>query len=303
MRKTLKVLVCVVVVLCVWKPEAVARRVRAVREFFRREYAVWKVHRPVTGLEDLQSLVSNGDEWFERWHFISHNGGIIQGRLKSDSLEAWELSYSRGNRIIDADMNFTSDNHLVLRHSWSDNLETGYNGQPDLAKFTSSLIFMKYHPMTGRDMINFMLSHDDLFAAVDAKLDPVNIYSALVTIATEMNAQSVLSRVIVSLYDTSDVERVRNVYPFRNFVLRQYSFSHNWNELAAFCVNNNVPVVNVWDSVIEHDPEGVKILTSKGIHVYAAVVNSLAKMKKYNALGVTGAVSDYLSESDWELLR
>ena len=55
--------------------------------------------------------------------------------------------------------------------------------------------------------------------------------------------------------------------------------------------------------MIDADPEGVKILTSKGIHVYSAVVNSLKQMQAHKDLGITGAVSDYLSESDWELLK
>lgn len=68
-------------------------------------------------------------------------------------------------------------------------------------------------------------------------------------------------------------------------------------------MKHNVPLVNIFDFVIDADPEGVKILTDKGIHGYAAVVNSLKQMQKYKSMGITGAVSDYLSESDWELLK
>ena len=162
---------------------------------------------------------------------------------------------------------------------------------------------MKYHPMTAEDMIQFMLLHSDLYIAGDAKNDPAQIYSALVNIAKRMNAEEILSRVIVSLHRTEDVERVKAVYPFKNFVIRQYGWRHNWYKLAEFCVKNDIHAVNIFNYIIDADPDGVKILTSKGIHVFAAVVNSLSQLQAYKDLGVTGAVSDYLSESDWELLR
>ena len=299
-----KILLLIIVMLAVWKINAIASRVSLLKNYLRTEFTVWKMHRPNSDISGLQAFISTGDEWFSKYHFIAHNGGIVQGRAKSDSREAWELSYSRGIRIIDADLAFTSDNHLVLRHSWADDLEQAYYpSQPSLQEFTGTLIFMKYHSMTAEDMINFMLSHDDLYVAADCKDDPVKIYSALVQTAQTMNAEEVLDRIIVSLYRTADVDRVKSVYPFKHFVLRQYGWLHNWYSLAEFCLKNDVHVVNIFNFVIDADPEGVKILTSKGIRVYAAVVNSLKQMQAYKDLGIFGAVSDSLSEEDWELLK
>ena len=141
-----------------------------------------------------------------------------------------------------------------------------------------------------------------MYAAVDSKQNPAKTYTSIVRAARDMKAADILDRIIVSLYRTEDVDTVRKVYPFRNFVLRQYGWQHNWYKLAEFCLKNNIHVVNVSNEVIDADPDGVKILISKGIHVYAAVVNSLKQMQLYKDLGVTGAVSDYLSESDWGLL-
>ena len=152
-------------------------------------------------------------------------------------------------------------------------------------------------------MIDFMASHKDLYVAVDAKHDAVKVFESLVEAARKMNTEEILSRVIVSLYYTEDIDRVKAVYPFRNFALRQYGWTHNWCKLAEFCLKNDIHAVNIFDFVIDADPEGIKILTSKGIHIFAAVVNSLKQLQAYKDLVVTGAVSDYLSEADWGLLR
>lgn len=304
MKKACKFLLCLVVALALFKASGITSRITSAKNFLLLQYTIWKAHRLEADISTLAPLTEKGDEWFTKYHFIAHNGGIIQGRTGSDSLEAWELSYNRGVRIFDADLSFTSDNHLVLRHSWRDDLEQDYfPGQPTLEQFKGSLIFMKYHPMTAKDMITFMASHSDLYVAGDSKYDPAEIFSALAETARKMNAEEVLSRVIVSLYRADDVNKVKAVYPYENFALRQYGFAHNWYKLAEFCLKNNVHAVNIFNFVIDNDPEGVKILTSKGIRVYAAVVNSLKKLQGYKDLGVSGAVSDYLSESDWELLR
>ncbi len=306
MKTSLKIFICALILLVAfWKFEAISSRVLRARKFIGHQYHIWKSHRHKANITDLQPLETNGNEWYAKYHFIAHNGGGIDGKTGTDSREAWELSYRRGVRIIDADLSFTTDNHLVLRHSWTnDDLEQDYfPNVPTLEQFKAALILKKYHPITVEDMINFMASHDDVYVAADSKVSPTKIYSVLVETAKRMNAEEVLSRIIVSLYSTKDIDWVKAVYPFKNFALRQYGWQHNWYELAEFCVKNDIHAVNIFDFVIDADPEGVKILTSKGIHIFAAIINSLRQLQGYKDLGVTGAVSDYLNESDWGLLK
>lgn len=305
MKTSLKIFICaLILLLAFWKVDAIYPYVSGVRSFAAHYWHILKTHYPAHDISELPTLTGNGDEWFARHHFIAHNGGIIEGRLATGSREAWEHSYGRGVRIIDADYEFTSDNHGAIRHYWGHNLEQGQEPNPmTLHDFMSSPINYKYHAMAAEDMTDFMLSHKDVYIAVDSKHDPVKVFGSIVQTAKRMNAEEILSRIIVSLYSTKDIDRVKAVYPFRNFALRQYGWQHNWYELAEFCVKNDIHAVNIFDFVIDADPEGVKILTSKGIHVFAAVVNSLSKLQAYKDLGVTGAVSDYLSESDWGLLR
>ena len=305
MKKFLKLSLCVLLLLfAVWKIEAVCYYISGARGFVRHCWHILKTHYPAHDLSNLPQLTDNGGEWYAKYHFIAHNGGIIEGRLHTGSKEAWEHSYERGVRIIDADYELTSDNHGVIRHGWAETLEQGQEPNPmTLHDFMSAPINYKYHAISAEDIIDFMRSHSDVYIAVDAKHDPVKIFGMMVQDAKRMNAEEILSRVIVSVYDTRDIGRVKAVYPFKNFALRQYGFSHNWYALAEFCVKNDIHAVNIFNFVIDKDPDGVKILTSKGIHVFAAVVNSLSQLQAYKDLGVTGAVSDFLSESDWELLR
>ena len=305
-----RILFCVIIIaglLGLWKINGIARRINAFRDYLQRRNIFAQLHRQESDISGLQPFVTRGDEWFAKYHFISHRGGIIQGRLSTDSREAWELSYKRGNRIIDADLEFTSDNQPVLRHGWTEELEQGQEPNPmSYEDFMNTPILRKYHPMDLADMIRFMQSHTDLYVAVDSKQDVIKTFSAIVNGAKRLNSESVLDRIIVSLYNFQDVESAKSVYPFKNFALRQYYWNnilHNWYKLAEFCLKNDIRAVNIFDYVIDSDPEGVKILTSKGIHVFAAVVNSLSQLEKYKSLGITGAVSGFLSEPDWSLIK
>ena len=171
---------CILLVtLSVWKFNSIVFRLNRITSCLieqsrtsQNEALIKKLHEHQADLSGLKALTSNGDEWFAKYHFISHNGCIIQGRLHSDSLEAWELSYKRGNRIIDADLEFTADNIPVLRHGWGENLEQGHEPEPmNYKDFMNAKIFRKYTPMSLNDMITFMKSHNDLYVALDSKQD------------------------------------------------------------------------------------------------------------------------------------
>ena len=51
--------------------------------------------------------------------FIAHAGGEIDGYTYTNSLEAMNLSYSKGCKIFELDIIETSDGKLVAAHDWA----------------------------------------------------------------------------------------------------------------------------------------------------------------------------------------
>lgn len=225
--------------------------------------------------------------------------------------------------MFDADLNFTSDQRLVLRHSWNDVLEQNgttilsanttidRNGQIqytelqevlDFDCFMNSKIFYKYTPMSAEDMISFMTEHEDMYVAADYKGKAKAVYEELVRIISDMNAEEVLERIIVNFYSEEDYADIMSVYPFSNVTARQFfSNPHNYYSLAAFCLENNVHVMNLSQCYVED--AGVRILEESGIHVYVAVIDDASLMKEYcDEYGVDGAVTNDLHEDDWEYI-
>lgn len=312
-------------VACVWKVDGIYKLVKKIESAVSREIEYEFMHKENVQLDEQFSLMDEEDAWYTKYHFISHAGGGKNGRIYTNSLEAWENSYEMGNRVYDADMAFTSDGVLVLRHSWGDNLEQGdcsmresyhivdENGQIQYIdvtsdnelvtymEFMSRKIFYSYTPMSCEDMIRFMDEHEDLYVACDMKDDVEQSYQYIVDRAVELSKEDVLDRIIVNLYDYDFYDKIMDIYPFKNVTMRQhYVQPNNYYELIDFCLTNDIHVVNLSSCYIED--YGVQLLRSKGIHVYVAITDYISDMKDYYVLGADGAVTNWLYEDDWQYI-
>ena len=301
----------------------VGNRIEAYREAQKQEEEYNYRNNELEKAYEIPALIDEPDAWYTKYHFISHAGGGIDGKAYTNSLEAWELSYSRGNRLFDADMSYTEDGVLVLRHSWDDNLEINSsirggkepridrNGQIRLhmnrtevlkyEQFKATKIYKKYSPMTCQDMLEFMSTHSDVYVMCDMKEDLSSAYSQLITAAQDMGYEEVADRIIVSIYGFEDVEKVRKIYPFENVIIRQYiNQPHNYKELINMCYENDIHAVSI--SACYVDDEGIKALVEHNIHTYVAICDYISDMREYQKLGINGAVTNYLYEEDWNLV-
>jgi glycerophosphoryl diester phosphodiesterase len=291
-----------------------------------RENEYREMHQKIFDLSTLENLIDEEDTWYTKHHFISHSGGAINGKYYTNSLEAWDDSYKKGNRVFDADISVTTDGKFVLRHEWNDNLELGSNNIHDSAmqidrngqihyttqedqvlsldQFMKAQIHYIYSPLTCDDMLSYMDDHKDLYISCDTKGNMLDIYSYLVKRATALRIKEVLDRIIVNVYNEREYFDLKkaNVYDFKNFTVRQhFGRAHNYFQLAKFCLENNIHVVNLSKCYVED--EGVQLLLSKGIHVYVAVEDYISDMQTHYKLGITGAVSNWLHESDWDYIE
>lgn len=306
-------------------------KITQIKDSVKRHWEYQKMHKSIIDVKEMPALKDETNAWYTKYHVIAHGGGGIDGRTYTNSLEAWNYSYSRGTRVIDADMIFTTDGKLVLCHSWNDNLEQtsepmnrskvfiDKNGhvqyklskdiKVDYKTFMSRKIFRLYHPMSFESIINFMKSHPDLYVSIDMKADDMikdhNIiegYKYIVKKTKEANADSILNRIIVNIYDYKMYDEVSNIYPFKNIVARQHAiYPNNYTELTAFCIKKNIHVVNV--SSCYADDEGIQMLREKGIRVIVAVADYISDMQYYRKKGFTGCVSSFLYEDIYPLTQ
>jgi len=100
--------------------------------------------------------------------FIAHAGGAIDGINYTNSLEALDLSYSKGCRLFELDLVFTTDGKIVAKHDPPNMTEE---------EFMSQRIENKYTPLNMEAINNWFLNHTDAILVTDKINDPERIYN------------------------------------------------------------------------------------------------------------------------------
>ena len=255
---------------------------------------------------------------FYDYNVIAHACGGIDGYTYTDSLKALNQSYEKGDRLFDIDLRFSSDGEIVLRHEWQQDLEQPefdylmtesyvdeYQvGQivreqlPTLEQFKNTLIFSKYTPLSFRDVVNWMRKHSDAYMVLDVKEDPKETYTWIVEHFKE--DEEILNHLVLSCYDSQDLKAVLGIYPFKNYMLRQYvNNPDKFDEIISDCNEYHIKAVSV-DLKYKTD-EKIQDIRNNGIKIYWAVENDLEEYKR-EYLG-DGVVSDWITENQIKIIN
>ncbi len=107
-------------------------------------------------------------------HYVAHAGGIYRGKVYTNSVAALDHSYDLGYRILEVDLNLTTDNEIVLLHDWGGTVENVYGispGQRSLAAFLADTQASPYRVATLADLAAWSDRHPDAKLFLDTKLD------------------------------------------------------------------------------------------------------------------------------------
>lgn len=247
------------------------------------------------------------ETWFENYKVISHALGGIDGKDYTNSFEALEYSYEKGQRVLEADFLFTSDDVLVLRHYWKDDLgqENSDGSAPTLEEFKNTPIYSAYTPVMAEELVRYMSSHKDLYLVTDVKhkLKSTTFEDAIkefVKIDGKTDP-SILERVIVQIYCEEDYAKMEKIYPFESYIFTLYKlpkeYKDQYGKIAEFCKKAGISVVTMPAKWIK-DKSDIEELTENDIKVYVHTVNEQEEAVKMLGYGVNGIYSDYLYESD-----
>lgn len=270
----------------------------------------------------LESLFDPSNAWYNKYTVECHGGGAVDGKINTNSMEAWSLSYNRGIRLYDFDINETIDGELVLRHSWDDNFEqfgqvidssnsiTDWVGyirnvceykQMTLDEFNKERIFGRYTPTTVKDMLIFMQEHDDIIgiAHINTHCNYKDTYEKIINLCKKMNCEDILCRIVVSVDSETQARDIRLLRPSVELTYRFYETPNNFSKAINVCLRNDIHVVMMAKKFIT--PEVVKMFTTKGIHIYVAMVEYETELDYFLNIGCSGCVSDFLYEQRIEL--
>lgn len=247
----------------------------------------------------LSGEETTNQAWEE--YTITHAMGEIDNITYTNCLEAFEKHYQNGNRVFEVDFCFTSDMQMVCRHDWELDYQKGIDAEniPTEEIFDNTLILEKYTPLTLKDLILLMKEYQDIYIVTDTKFggDEVLLqFATLCDLAREYEAEDVLDRFIVQIYNDEMLEMVKNNYDFPTVIYTLYQTwdgnVDNFLRYCRFCKNNDIKYITMWASLAT--PEVLEIANAFDITIYVHTVNDLQVAEELIQSGVRGVYTDEL---------
>ena len=236
--------------------------------------------------------------WTEH-NLIAHAAGGIDKKSYTNSIEAFNHNYEKGHRLFEIDISITSDDKLVARHGWEDDLGQNLNNnkQPlSYKEYMKTTYHNKYHPMDFDDVLNLLEKHDDIYIILDGKVESpkdVEILYEKIGEATKNLKPKYKERLIPQMFYKADLEVIRDK-GFHDIVYVVGREEFNPESLAKYCEDNDIGVVSLSRS--RTSKKLVEKLSEKEIVTYMYTLNDQKEMNKYLDMGVHGFFTDFVDE-------
>lgn len=247
---------------------------------------------------------SDGSIWYEDNRVVAHALGAIEGRIETNSKEAFINAYENGYKVMEADFTLTSDGMLVVRHDFNQDsyfrleqvVQNG-NTQMDSNRYKNEKINFKYTPLTAGDLIQLLNQYEDVFLITDSKYtDAATVekeFNVLINTAKSLGMTQVLDRFVIQIYNQDMYKVIKDIYPFDNWIFTLYQLQNpDYDSIGQFCLDNEIDVVTMNYEIAEAG--NIKKLTDRGLKVYTHTVNRLLDYKKLLSVGCYGIYTDII---------
>lgn len=240
-------------------------------------------------------------EWFEKYPIICHAGGEIGEVSYTNSKEAFENSLAKGHKVFEVDFLYTSDNHLVARHNWNDEITEGFSrdNKPDYETFMNTKIYDMYTPLSVENIIGYMEKNKDIYVVTDIKeKDYVSVLNTIVDTAKANSSdyKNILDRFVIQFYKYDQIDKIKSVEEFDKYILTLYRIKEedrDFEKISKFCVENGVKVLTIpRKSAVK---ENIDIAKGYGLYTYTHTINSGKGVIKFEMRGIHGVYTDSVS--------
>lgn len=257
------------------------------------------------GRDFLEAPVNN--LWEGDW-LVGHAFGAVDGKIMTESQEAFLENYEAGTRTFEVDFQMTSDDKVVLRHDWDWECQQGI-AAGEIAteeKFLSVPIHGIYTPLSFGDLCLLMKEYPDIWVVTDSKYsqkeDVEKQFRIMLETAREVGAEEVLDRLIIQIYNEEMYEVVKEIYPFKSYIFTMYMRWDDTKEqfvyLCRWCVENDVPVITLGKE--RYGEEVQQIADRYHIDIYVHTENDVYTAREFLEQGVRGVYTDMIRLEELE---
>lgn len=257
-------------------------------------------------------------KWVKQNRYICHALGEIDGYSYTNSKEAFLENYKKGYRVFEIDLKLTSDDELVMIHSWRNRdlrkllgieREKEENKQPlSYEEFISAKIYGKYTTMSFKDFAELIKDYPDIYVVLDGKYGEDNKeevpieYKKIYNILSE-SAPELLDHIIPQIYYEEMLEQIMDVYKWKSVIYTWYGFDNDPEFEAAheaeFAREKGIRVITLneeREKELHESGELKEILFDRGFKCFVHTINDDSLADEYFSHGIYGIYTDSLLE-------
>ena len=222
----------------------------------------------------------------ENDYIIRHAGGSIDGKIYTNSLEAFQKSIKEGYNYIELDLQISSDNKIVFTHDWSvfaNQTNSNNFGPINYEEYLTKKIFNKYSTISHNKINQLMEENTDLFIITDK----INDYKLL------EETFSNIDRVIIEIFGAKNYFQsffYKKITDKNRLFSTHLSFKHK-----SFITALNIKQIAIPCSIVNKNISFLKKYIKKGKDVFCYTLN---EKKEFDYLIrnklVTKIYSDFL---------
>lgn len=224
---------------------------------------------------------------------VIHAGGVVNGEIGTNSLEALNNSFFNGYRYIELDFNFTTDRHLVCVHDWEKNYfgsDYNFKGPVSLEEFKNLKIEGKYTTLTLKSLEEWLMNKPNTYIITDIKDDNLAGLKYI-----KDNAPYMMRRLIPQIYSESQYDTVRAM-GYENIIytlyMQNYSQKTNTSRIVNFAKSHDIVAIAFSSELATSNYVGA--LKQSGTRLFAHTVNDKAETERLKGMGIYGVYSDVL---------
>lgn len=209
----------------------------------------------------------------------------------TNSKEALENALKNGNKLIEVDFHYTSDNVLVCGHAWGDlylnDVQMTPGVSPSYSDFVESRVQNRFTILSFDDIAGYMEKNKDIIVITDTKETDIDTYKMIA-----QNYPDLLNRFVVQIYHANEYGSVRKE-GFKNIIYTLYEAEPDELTKDSLLKASKKPLVGfTFHKDLADDDNFLDIMKSLNTPLFVHTVNEDDEIQKYFNNGIAAIYTD-----------